>query len=103
MDEIHLWQWRFTDELGNRRVTSWRMSEEDVRQFAHVYKDAQKVEGSLEIRVQGSTGDWQQSPLLSVVGLVARYRLASNPQFSGQEWNPNATFGVWNHLPHAGK
>ena len=63
MDELHLWQWQFTDENGKRRVTSWRMSEEDVRQFAHVYKDGQKVKGSLEIRkIQGSTSDWQRLP-----------------------------------------
>ena len=63
MDEIHLWRWRFTDETGKRRVTCGRMTEDTARQFAHVYKDAEKVEGSLEIRkVQGSTSDWQRLP-----------------------------------------
>ena len=58
MDEIHLWRWRFTDENGKRRVTSWHMTEADVREYAHVYKDAEKVEGSLEIRtVKQSTSD----------------------------------------------
>jgi hypothetical protein len=62
MDEIHLWQWRFTDEFGKRRVTSWRMTENTVREFAHVYKDAEKVEGSLEIRkLIGRTSDWLHS------------------------------------------
>ena len=62
-DTIDLWKWQYTDEFGNRRVTSWRMTEDTVRQFAHVYKDAQKVEGSLEIRkIQGSTSAWQHSP-----------------------------------------
>jgi hypothetical protein len=63
MDEIHLWRWRFTDEFGKRRVTSWHMTEAEVREYAHVYKDAEKVEGSLEIRkIQGSTSAWQHSP-----------------------------------------
>jgi hypothetical protein len=62
MDEIHLWRWRFTDEFGKRRVTSWRMTENTAREFAHVYKDAEKVEGSLEIRkLIGRTTDWLRS------------------------------------------
>lgn len=44
--EIHLWLWEYTDEFGKRRVTHWRMTEE---QAMH-YKDAVKVEGSLEVR-----------------------------------------------------
>jgi hypothetical protein len=52
-NEIHLWQWRYTDEHGKRRVMSWRMTEATVREFAHVYRDAVKVEGSLEIRNTG--------------------------------------------------
>jgi len=63
MDEIHLWRWRFTDENGKRRVTSWLMTEATVREYAHVYKDAEKLEGSLEVRkTVGSTSDWQQLP-----------------------------------------
>ena len=62
MSEIHLWQWRFTDEFGKRRVTSWRMTEATIREFAHVYRDAVKVEGSLEIRkLIGRTRYWQRS------------------------------------------
>ena len=39
------------------------MTEDTVREFAHVYKDAVKVEGSLEVRkLQASTSDWQRSP-----------------------------------------
>ena len=63
MDKIHLWIWQYTDEFGKRRVTSWRMTAAaTVREFAHVYKDAVKVEGSLEVRkTGGSTSNWQQS------------------------------------------
>jgi hypothetical protein len=43
MNELCLWQWRFTDEFGKRRVTSWRMTEHTVREFAHVYKDGVKL------------------------------------------------------------
>jgi hypothetical protein len=58
---IELWQWPYTDEFGKRRVTSWRMTEDTVREFAHVYKDAVKVEGSLEIRTPlGSTSDFRR-------------------------------------------
>jgi hypothetical protein len=61
MDEIHLWGWRFTDENGKRRESSWHMTEPDVREYAHVYKDAEKVEGSLEIRTvrNQSTSDFR--------------------------------------------
>lgn len=53
----------YTDEFGKRRVTSWRMTEATVKEFTHVHKDAEKVEGSLEItKPVGSTGDWQRSP-----------------------------------------
>jgi hypothetical protein len=63
MDEIHLWRWRFTDENGKRRVSSWLMTEATVREYAHVYKDAEKLEGSLEVRkTVGSTSDWQHLP-----------------------------------------
>ena len=62
MDELHLWRWRFTDEFGKRRVTSWRVTENTVREFAHVYKDAVKIERSLEIRKPlGSTSDFARS------------------------------------------
>ena len=58
-----LWQWRFTDEFGKRRVTSWLMTEATVREYAHVYKDAEKLEGSLEVRkTLGSTSAFQHSP-----------------------------------------
>ena len=63
MNELCLWLWRFTDEFGKRRVTSWRMTEATVREYAHVYKDAEKVEGSLEIRkLVGRTSDWLRLP-----------------------------------------
>jgi hypothetical protein len=63
MNELQLWRWRFTDENGKRRVTSWLMTEATVREYAHVYKDAERIEGSLEVRKKvGSTSDWQQLP-----------------------------------------
>jgi hypothetical protein len=34
MNELCLWRWRFTDEFGKRRVTSWRMTENTVREYA---------------------------------------------------------------------
>ena len=38
------------------------MTEDTVREFAHVYKDAVKVAGSLEVRkVMGRTSDWLHS------------------------------------------
>jgi hypothetical protein len=62
MDEIHLWRWRFTDEFGKRRVTSWLMTEATVREFAHVYKDAVKMKGSVKIRTPlGSRSAFQTS------------------------------------------
>ena len=61
MNEIHLWRWRFTDEAGKRRVTSWRMTQDTVREYPHVYKDAERIEGSLEIRKPlGFTSDFQR-------------------------------------------
>jgi hypothetical protein len=52
-----------TDENGKRRVTSWLMTEAAVRELRTVYKDAEKIEGSLEVRkTLGSTSDVQQLP-----------------------------------------
>jgi hypothetical protein len=52
---IHLWLWEYTDEPGKRRRSTWRMTEADA---AH-YKDAVKVEGSLERRTPlGNTGSF---------------------------------------------
>jgi hypothetical protein len=45
-DPVYLWLWDYTDELGKRRRSTWRMTEADA---AH-YRDAVKVEGSLEVR-----------------------------------------------------
>jgi len=54
--EIHLWLWEYTDEFRKRRRSTWRMTEE---QAAH-YKDAVKVEGSLEVRQPlGNTGSFR--------------------------------------------
>jgi len=52
--EIHLWQWEYTDEFGKRRHSTWRMTEAEA---VH-YEDAVKVEGSLEVRRPlGNTSD----------------------------------------------
>jgi len=48
--ELHFWIWYHTDEFGKHRRSSWHMTE---AQAAH-YKDAVKVEGSLERRTQHS-------------------------------------------------
>jgi hypothetical protein len=55
-DEL-LWLWDYNDEFGKRRRSTWRMTEDDA---AH-YKDAMKVEGSLERRASfGGTSSWQK-------------------------------------------
>lgn len=49
MAEVRLWLWTITDPLtGKRRQLRYRMSEENARQ--QFGEDAQKVEGSLEVR-----------------------------------------------------
>jgi hypothetical protein len=61
MDEIHLWRSRYTNEFGKRVESSWLMTEATVREFAHVYRDAIKVEGTLEIRKPlGSMSAWRR-------------------------------------------
>jgi hypothetical protein len=58
---MKLWKWRF-DENGKRRVTSWHMTEATIREYAHVYRDAVKVEESRESRkLIGRTSDWLHS------------------------------------------
>ena len=53
---IELWYWEYTDEFGKRRRSTWRMTEAQAAR----YKDAVKVEGSLERRQPlGSTSAWQ--------------------------------------------
>ena len=44
-DELHLWQWRYTDEFGKRRVFPCRLTEEAGKKL----KDAERVEGIIEI------------------------------------------------------
>ena len=49
MSELRLWLWTITDEItGKRRQSRHRMTEADAR--AQFGDDAQKVEGSLEVR-----------------------------------------------------
>jgi hypothetical protein len=51
------------DEFGKRRVSSWRMTEATVREYAHVYGNAEKIEETLEIRKPlGSTSGFRRSP-----------------------------------------
>jgi len=53
-----VWRWRYTATDGKRLETRWHMSEE---QAAH-YKDAEKIEGTLEIRTPtGSISDFRKS------------------------------------------
>jgi hypothetical protein len=61
--EIRLWLWTITDELtGKRRQTRYRMTEEQAcERFGD---DAQKVEGSLEVRTP-SEGTNFRGPLKS--------------------------------------
>ena len=60
---IKLWLWEYTDEFGKRTRSTWRMTEETVRQFAHTYRDAVKVDGSLERRRPlGVTSDFLKRP-----------------------------------------
>jgi hypothetical protein len=57
--ELKLWRWRYTNEFGKRIESSWRMTEES----AAGYKDAEKIEGTLEIRRPlGSTSAFQRPP-----------------------------------------
>jgi hypothetical protein len=52
MDEVHIWQWRYTDDFGKRRVFPCRLTEEGAKRL----KDAERIEGTLEIRkLLGST------------------------------------------------
>jgi hypothetical protein len=68
-DRLELWRWRYTDEFGKRRVTRWHMSEDTVKQFADAYKDAEKIEGTLEIRKPApSTGDFMRSASAAAAG-----------------------------------
>ncbi len=52
------WRWRYTNEFGKRVESRWHMSEETAK----AYKDAEKIEGTEEIRTPlGSTGDFMKS------------------------------------------
>lgn len=55
--QIQLWQWRYTDDFGKRRIFPCRLSEADAKTL----RDAEKVPGSLETRVPaGHTSDFQR-------------------------------------------
>lgn len=60
---LHLWQWRYTDDFGKRRIFPCRLTDEDAKRL----RNAERVEGSLEIRtrLEGSTSDFQRSPRTS--------------------------------------
>ena len=57
--EIRLWRWRYTNEFGKRVESSWRMTEDD----AAGYRDAEKIEWTLEVRsvTPTSTSDFLRS------------------------------------------
>jgi hypothetical protein len=58
-EEIKLWQWRYTDQFGKRRIFPCLLTAEQ----AEHYQDAERVAGSLEVRCRiGSTSDWLRSP-----------------------------------------
>lgn len=44
--ELQLWLWEYTDDFGKRRRSTWLMTEETAKS----YRDAVKVEGTLERR-----------------------------------------------------
>ena len=46
MEPVYLWEWRYTDDFGKRRIFPCRLTEEDARRL----RNPEKVEGSLEIR-----------------------------------------------------
>jgi hypothetical protein len=55
---VKLRQWHYTDDFGRRRIFPCRLIVEDAKRL----RDAERVEGSLEIRKpMGSTSDWQRS------------------------------------------
>ena len=55
-DELELWQWRYTDQFGKRRLYPCRLTEADALQRL---KDAEKIANSLERRQSlGSTSDF---------------------------------------------
>lgn len=57
--EIRLWLWEYTNEFGKRRRSTWRMTEDSAK----AYKDAVKIESTLEIRSSvGQTGDLKIPP-----------------------------------------
>ena len=55
--EIQLWFWIYTDDFGKRRSSTWRMTEDSAKH----YRDAVKIEGTLERRQSlGNTSAWQR-------------------------------------------
>ena len=55
MGTIELWQWRYTDDFGKRRIFPCPLSEEDAKRL----KDPEKIEGTLEVRKPlGNPGDF---------------------------------------------
>ena len=81
-DRVELWRWRFTNEFGKRVVSSWHMDAESAAR----YKDAEKIEGTLEIRrPSGSTSDFQRSPPTSTPGASMRRPGSSSGSDSSKE------------------
>jgi hypothetical protein len=60
VDEVELWLWLYTDESGERRTFPCKLSV----QAATLLKDAERVEGSRELRtiIPGSTNGLLHRP-----------------------------------------
>jgi hypothetical protein len=55
---IELWQWQCTDQFGKRRIFPCLLTAEQAKH----YQDAERIEGSLEIRRSiEQTSDWLHS------------------------------------------
>ena len=60
--DLKLWQWRYTDQFGKRRVFPCRLTEQDALHL-HKLRDAERIEGTLEVRQPlGLTSDFQRAP-----------------------------------------
>ncbi len=60
MISTEFWLWFITDEFGDRRMTTYRMSREVALQR---YPDAQPVPGTVEIFNLPDTGDEKPFPV----------------------------------------
>jgi hypothetical protein len=57
VEPLKFWFWRYTDENGKKRVTRYRLTEDNARR--QYGPTAEPVDGSLELRTPvGHTSDW---------------------------------------------